>query len=277
MRVFDMIRLLVPELEPHKAKLHLANWNGYHDPLDVFLAGEFPDWQSYQSQRNFERQFVVSLIKLKERDRWLFAGAHLVEGTCHRVPDPTVSGQECWRYPMSELEATSDLTGRLVAHFTRPGRNSYLNAETWVDKLTLSEIYPTRLTVGDFPGYRSVELTFDELRLIADQGLPSWRAALSSVGGVYLISDTETGHLYVGSASGAGGIWQRWTDYAATGHGGNVELRTIVNGSELDRARAFHFSILEIADIHTGEADLIARERHWKRVLLSRSHGLNGN
>lgn len=90
-------------------------------------------------------------------------------------------------------------------------------------------------------------------------------------------SDTETGHLYVGSASGAGGLWQRWSDYAATGHGGNVELKAIINGLSLDRAKPFRFSILEIADIHTGDADVLAREAHWKLVLLSRSHGLNGN
>ncbi|NOT72410.1 MAG: GIY-YIG nuclease family protein [Hyphomicrobium sp.] len=90
-------------------------------------------------------------------------------------------------------------------------------------------------------------------------------------------SDTETGHLYVGSASGAGGLWQRWSDYAATGHRGNVELKAIINGLSLDRAKPFRISILEIADIQTGDADVLAREAHWKRVLLSRSHGLNGN
>jgi hypothetical protein len=58
MRVFDMIRLLVPELEPQSSKVHLANHNGLDDPLDVFLAGRFPGWQSYQAQKNFERQFV---------------------------------------------------------------------------------------------------------------------------------------------------------------------------------------------------------------------------
>lgn len=277
MRVFDMIKLMVPELEPHNAKIHLASWNGLHDPLDVFLARKFADWQAYQNQRNFERPYVLSLIKMKERDQWLFAGLHSIDGPCERKPDHHGGDAVCWVYPMTEIEGPSQLTGRLVANFKRPGRAPYLNAEKWVDAISLAEIYPTRLTVGDFPGYRSVELTYDELRLVADQGLPSWRAALSSVGGVYLISDTETGHLYVGSASGAGGIWQRWTDYAATGHGGNVELRTIVNGSGVDRARAFRFSILEIADIHTGETDVIARECHWKRVLLSRSHGLNAN
>lgn len=276
MRVFDMIRSVVPELEPHKTKIHLASEGGAPFKLDVFASGGFPEWQRYQTQRNFERPFVVALIKLAERDRWLFGGCHRVTGPCERRISQA-NGKEYFHYPLDEIEAGACLTGRLVANFTRPGRQSYLNAETWADQITMAEVYPRRLSIGEFPGFRSVELSFDELRLVARQGTDSWRSALSSVGGVYLISDTESGHLYVGSASGAGGIWQRWADYAATGHGGNVELRAVVNGSGLERASAFRFSILEIADIHTGDADVIARECHWKRALLSRSHGLNGN
>ena len=111
MRVLDMLRQLVPEFEPSKTKIHLASEGSAPFKLDVFASGGFPEWQRYQTQRNFEHPFVVALIKLAERDR----------------------------------------------------------------------------------------------------------------------------------------------------------------------AKPFRFSILEIADIHTGEADVIAREGHWKRVLLSRSHGLNGN
>ena len=277
MRVLDMLRLLVPELEPIKPKIHLAGWNGHADPLDVFVAGRVPEWQSYQSQRNFERPFVLALIKTKQRDRWLFAGVHKVDGPCERVANPIKTEPDCWRYPMSEVAGASPLSGRLVVAFNRTFRNSYPYAETCLDDLTLSEVYPRRLSIGEFPGFRSVELSFDELRLVVGQGLESWRATLSNVAGVYLISDNVSGRLYVGSASGAGGIWQRWTQYAETGHGGNVELRALVNGGGLDRAKTFRFSILEIADVHTGEADVIARERHWKRVLLSRSHGLNGN
>jgi hypothetical protein len=277
MRIFDMLRLVVPELEPAQTNLHLAGHNGLEDPLDVFLAGNFPAWQMTQNQKNFERPYVLSLIKMAERDRWLFAGAHRVLGSATWGPDVWVEMGECWNYPLEEMENASQLTGRLVAHFTRPGRNSYLNAENWVEQVTLAEVYPRRLSIGDFPGYRSVALTFDELRLVTQQGLPSWRAALANVGGVYLISDTETGKLFVGSAAGAGGLWQRWNDYAVTGHGGNVELRAIINGQGRDRARPFRFSILEIADVHTGEADVLARESHWKRLLLSREHGLNSN
>ena len=39
----------------------------------------------------------------------------------------------------------------------------------------------------------------------------------------------------------------------------------------------FRYSILQIADIHNSEADVLARESHWKRVLVSRDHGWNAN
>lgn len=65
--------------------------------------------------------------------------------------------------------------------------------------------------------------------------------------------------------------------YAATGHGGNEELKRLLHGDGISRANNFQFSILEIADIHEGDQDIIRRKTHWKRVLLSRAHGLNSN
>jgi hypothetical protein len=44
-------------------------------------------------------------------------------------------------------------------------------------------------------------------------------------------SDITTGKRYVDSAYGGDGIWSRWCTYAATKHGGNVELRKLVERS----------------------------------------------
>ena len=38
----------------------------------------------------------------------------------------------------------------------------------------------------------------------------------------------NNGKEYVGSACGGCGIWNRWKDYVADGHGGNKELKKIV-------------------------------------------------
>jgi hypothetical protein len=95
------------------------------------------------------------------------------------------------------------------------------------------------------------------LKIIVNQGLESWQTALSSAAGVYLISDRTKGEeqLYVGSAAGIGGIWERWSNYTNSGHGGNTRIRDQHTMRGKDFAENFRFSILEIADEHTGNEE----------------------
>ncbi len=108
---------------------------------------------------------------------------------------------------------------------------------------------------------------------------PDWKAVLSSVKDVYLISDIGTGKRYVGSARGDQGIWSRWSDYADTGHGGNAESRALVSDPTLEYCRkSFRFALLESRPGPTPDEVILAREEFWKRILLSRGeHGLNRN
>lgn len=98
----------------------------------------------------------------------------------------------------------------------------------------------------------------------------SWRTALASVTGIYLITDTRDGRHNVGKADGVESIRQRWGIYAANGHGGNVELRG------LDPA-TFRFSLLRVFDPATPTRDINAAESHLKHALDARRHGLNRN
>jgi hypothetical protein len=270
MRITNLLALLDQRVAPEKTKVHLATWNGREDPLEVYLSGNFHEWQRVQTRRNFERPFVLSLIALPGRDQWLFAGVY-----ASQVCD-LAERHNCYYYNLHELNSCSELTGRLVATFKRPGRQSYLNWENWAERITLSLILPKRMTIAEFPGFKAVDLAKSELEVIVRQNLESWRTALSSVAGVYLISDTMSGQLYVGSATGEGGIWQRWCQYAI-GHGGNVELQALFEEHGVDRANAFRFSVLEIADTHASADEILRREVHWKKILLSRAHGLNAN
>lgn len=88
-----------------------------------------------------------------------------------------------------------------------------------------------------------------------------------------------TGKRYVGSAYGDQGIWSRWRDYAASGHGGNVELRKLVSDPSLAYCRkAFRFALLESRPTSMSDDAILARENFWKGVLLTRGeHGLNRN
>lgn len=271
MRIFDLLAILNPDLRPEETKIHLATWNGIDNPIDLYLAGRFDEWQQRQTRKNFGRTFVISLISMPSADRWLFAGVYNSS-----VPKWIGERNEYW-YDLIEDQSCQELNGRLVASFHRRGRQSYLNAENWVDEILVSEILAEQLSIGEFPGFKAVNLTKEELDLIVSHSLASWRTALSNVAGVYLISDTLSGRLYVGSASGEGGIWQRWSSYAADGHGGNIELHRILAEEGTERADKFRYSILEIADLHTSQKDILERESHWKDILMSREHGMNAN
>lgn len=270
MLLLDLIHLMDANVAADASKVHLATWNGEDDPLDVYLAGNFPEWQRWQAKKNFERKYVISLIALPEKNQWLFAGVHLSTG-CEWQED-----KKAFYYALEAQQSCSEFDGRLVVSFARPGRQPYLLANSHVDRMHVAEIRPERMQIAEFPGFKAIDLSRSELQVIVKQGLVSWRIALSNVAGVYLISDTASGKLYVGSATGEGGIWTRWSQYA-TSHGGNVELRRLFESQGVERGDSFRFSILEIADVHASVEEILQRESHWKRILLSRSHGLNSN
>ena len=270
MLLFDLVGLMNPEVTPRNAKVHLAGWNGTEDPLRVYFQGAFEGWQAWQSLKNFERPFVVSLIQLPERDQWLYVGTYASAG--QRYDD----SMKRYHYNLTALPSCAELAGRLVVNFTRPGRNSYLMGDGIAERINVREIKSEPMQLQEFPGFKKVDLAFADLAVLERQRTTSWRVALSNVAGIYLVSDPDAGKLYVGSATGEGGIWTRWCQYV-DGHGSNAELYKLIAELGTERARAFRFSILEIADLHASRDEILERESHWKRVLLSRSHGYNAN
>jgi hypothetical protein len=90
---------------------------------------------------------------------------------------------------------------------------------------------------------------------------------LSNVYGVYVIRDTKTDKLYIGSAYGKEGIWQRWEVYVKTnGHGNNKTLKELVDGNP-DYSKNFAFSLLMIMSKNTPDDQVIAQEQLMKRKL----------
>lgn len=268
-----VLAALDPGFDPSRAKLHCAVHNGRHDPLDVFAAGDFETWQRGQTQRNFERDQVAAMIRLPARDLWLFAGLYDA-GDCRPGRGGEPPEDAPWVYDLAERPGATALKGRATLRFSRPSRQSYLKLERWIDGVDLVALSPEPYAIGAFPGFAAVELTMPRLRGLARAQPADWRAALSSVSGVYLIVDGE-GRQYVGSATGAGGVWARWMDYAATGHGGNRDMKALL-ASEPEAAESYTFSLLETGDMHVGRDEIVAREMAWTRRLGSRAHGLNG-
>ena len=128
-----------------------------------------------------------------------------------------------------------------------------------------------------FPGFDQVLISFTELQDMVDSPrYRAWQNALSSVQGIYLLTDGATGQHYVGKADGTERLLGRWRRYAQTGHGDNVGLRSLLAG-DITRAATLHFSILRVFGPDTPTADVDAAEVHYKQVLMSRTFGLNRN
>lgn len=249
-------------------KVHLACWNGHEHPLNVFFAGRFKEWQEQQNRKNFPCRQIIGLIDLG-RGEWLFAGVYEIL-ECRVNPGPGTP----YLYSTRLVAGQDELIGRVVVRHQRSARASYIFARPAVT-LPIVEIRREKLTIGDFPGYNAVVISHAQLKIITDQKIASWHGALANIKGVYLITDTSTGELYVGKASGGLGIWQRWCAYADNGHGGNVELKRVLKEKGTEHMTHFQYAILEIADSHASDADILVRESYWMKVLRSRSFGMN--
>lgn len=267
MRLVDILKANRVTFSLQDYKIHLAT-HSIHSPLDAFYAGNFKEWQEYQTKRNFQCDMVISLIQYK-RNLWLYAGVYKILGVEYI--------KDHYEYSTELIDENDELIGRLVIYHERTSRQSYLYGEPIEDSFTLASILEKRLSIGEFPGYNSVCIPFDRLKVVIENYEPTWYGALGNVKGVYLITDTLTGKLYVGSAQGNTGIWQRWGDYISTGHAGNVGLKNLLKENGKDYVKNFTFTLLEISDMHSPDELVSIRESYWKDVLCSRNHGYNMN
>ena len=273
MNLLEILKISHPQFDESDCKVHLAVTNQLgEDPMTVFFSGNFMQWQEIQTRKNFEKSYILSLIQLPDKKNyWLFVGVYQTSG-CNIFKE---NGNVRFRYCTKQLADTKSLVGRLVVNFERSSRQSYLVFDNWKDRFQVSELRAQPMTVIDFPGHENVRIKKGTLDLIISQSIDSWRGGLRYPG-IYLITDVETGKHYVGKADGHKGIWQRWSDYSKTGHGGDVDLKRLLNEKGADYAENFQFSILEVADAQSN-SNIDARETHWKEVLLTRIHGHNKN
>ena len=59
-----------------------------------------------------------------------------------------------------------------------------------------------------------------------------------------------------------GGLWDQWSSYANSGHGGNTRIRDLRTTRGKVFAENFLFSIIETADKYTGKEEMMLKEIH---------------
>jgi hypothetical protein len=269
------LRTLLPGLDPTEYKLHCAVWNGEEQPLEVFARSrdEWAAWNSWRPGTNaFNRRFIFSMIQIyTEPHRWLYGGIFEVVG---RRPNPHTFSYDV------ELreEVPPGCVGRLKLAFRLPGRTIRLRFENVIDQIEVAGILPLPYAGQPFPGHDSINIPLRQMETVYAQQRADWKNALEHMKGVYVIHDRTSGKPYVGSAYGDTGIWARWGQYVASVHGGNIDLRALVDRDGDERVRDnLVFALLEYWPMRTWDDIVLQRESYWKDVLMSRTFGHNSN
>ncbi|WP_374469146.1 GIY-YIG nuclease family protein [Phenylobacterium sp.] len=180
-----------------------------------------------------------------------------MQGLAPGAPEPLL-------FDLRLTDRLAHWSGRLV--LTWPGlERSWFR---WAARNTIpvAAISEESQLVRAMPAWDELVLSWADLRLLP----ASWRAALAQWRGVYFIFDVRRQLGYVGSAYGAENLLGRWSNYAATGHGGNVRLR------QSDPAD-LRFSILQRTSPDMAAEEVILLETRWKDRLHTREFGLNEN
>ena len=269
----DLLRFDAAEVPNVRVKFNI--YNGYDDPLDLYKTN--PDevnvtWFLWHDDRRYFNvgQTAICLLKLRG-DQWLLTTIKKIT----RLLDVT----DGVGYDADEVKEYEQYFGRLVVEYHTPCRTMGQKYENVMDELEVVQILNEQYTGNEFPGYENVRLSYPLLKNIVDRQLPGWVDALRNQKAVYLITDTKTGKMYVGSAtSQTGMLLQRWSSYAADGHGGNVELRELVKQQGFNYVKEnFQYSILENYNARMDDGYILKRESWWKETLCTRTHGYNKN
>lgn len=272
----DILNFNDDEIENVKVKFN--RHNGYQDPLEIYKSNPDEvnvDWFLWCKKKHYfhKGQIGICLLKLSN-DLWLMTTIKLI------IKELDVNSKEGnVGYEATEVEKYKKYFGRVLVKYHKTERTMDRNFKSVMDDLEVLEILNEQFTGTDFPGYENVRLSYSQLKTVVERMLPGWVAALQNQKAVYLITDTKTGKLYVGSATSQDGmLFQRWSNYVHNGHGGNKELKIIVKEKGFDYVKEnFQYSILENYNAKMDDNYIFKRETWWKETLKSREFGYNKN
>ena len=241
-----------------------------YNPVEAFRSGEHESllkgqYWNYPKNRSFKcGQITIGLLKLKTRDTWLLFHIGRITKDLNKFNDVGFEHESLAEY--------DKYCGRLIVRYKNQAQNLIKLATSMMKDCEVAQILPSSFDDDDFPGYDFVKLSWQELsRVLTKEG---WKTALQNQKGVYLITDTSDGRMYVGAAYGEDMILGRWESYVKTGHGGNKGLKDF---SKEHICNNFEYSILDIFKGSTDDTLIRQRESWWKNILKTREFGHNKN
>ncbi len=132
--------LQIPEDKYGDYTLHFAiinKDNHNRNPLTEFRNGNFKAFQERQSKKNFNRPYILSLIRINEKDisKWLFAGIYEVLGCGDKNP----KDENKYMYETKLTEKHQELIGKMIVECNRGKRgiNAYPSLETFINEINI--------------------------------------------------------------------------------------------------------------------------------------------
>lgn len=227
-------------------------------------------WGWYGNKKNFNiGQSVFSFIKMSY-DEWLFISAS-------EIVDVPVGS----RAKVKIIKRLVPLFGRLVMKYKKG--NTYaryvFRMKNVIENCTVKEILPCQYSGEQFEGYDRVHLPFRKLANVFNgKIMPTYYEALKKVTGIYCLTDTKNGKLYIGSATGGEGVAQRWGNYLDSKHGDNKKLIALYNekGAEYFE-EYFTYTLIEYFGLSYDPEKILEREQYWKKCFNTIKNGYNDN
>ncbi|MFU0551516.1 GIY-YIG nuclease family protein [Gardnerella swidsinskii] len=272
----DLLNLTEEQAANTKIRFNMSN--GDYDPIELYQDNREEinkRWLYWKGNKSLFQvgQIAICLVRMpKNKDQWLLT-------TIDTVSKDLNVDKEGIGYEGTPIKEYEKYFGRVIVKF----HNEHEQLVRWLNNLKsdleVSQILPDTFRDDSFPGYDNVKLSYSDLKRIVKNNYDDWIAALSNQKAVYLITDTNTGKLYVGSATSKDEmLLKRWKDYLETGHGGNQELIKLVEAEGIEYIeKYFQYSILENYNANESDDFVLGRESWWKEVLKSNVFGYNDN
>ena len=292
----DLLTRVCPGFDGHKKWKVVRHKDSRADVPDMFELS-FTDagrealdfYQSFQADHIFKDcEGIFSFVGLPQ-SRALFIGAYKVEGfevvelpEADAVPEPFQTVWKRWldegakdnyRYDLKRDERFSDLERRVVIDWTGGESNWH---QRRLDKPVAELRDPA--SQGPCPDFRDIDISLAKLEHLMKHpdANSSWKDRLSSVGGIYLLTDHHNHRLYVGKADGKEGFWGRWSAYAKRDSGNVAVDEAFASGALVHEETTV--SILDVVPRGPMQKKLVDRlESRWKVRLCSRVAGYNRN
>lgn len=252
----------------NNVKIRFVKANKDNNPIEIFKENrkKLLDWQFWNYSKNksfYEGQIAIGFVKI-EGDKWLLFDISRITKDLNKF--------RAVGYEFDTLKEYEKYCGRIIIEFKNKSQNMIRKAESVMEHCKILQILEDTFDNDIFPGYENVNLSWQDLKRVINKNI--WKTALENQKGIYLITDTVNGKMYVGAAYGNDMIHGRWSQYVRTGHGGNKQLKKL----DFEYIKEnFRYSILDIYKSTIEDRVIINRENWWKNTLMTRKFGYNIN